>query len=91
MTAEEPTLRLRRDRLDWRLVDGEVIALDSESAMYLSANPAGALLWAALGHGVTRDQLVAKLRATYTLADDAAQRDVDVFLDQLAARDLLET
>ena len=90
MTAGSPTLRLRRDHLDWRAVDGEVIALDGRAAMYLSTNRAGMLLWDALGGGATREQLVERLTSAFGLASDVAQRDVDAFLDQLAARDLLE-
>ena len=90
MTADASILRLRPDQLDWRVVDGEVIALDGRAGMYLSTNRAGVLLWSALGEGATRDQLVERLAGAFGLADDAAQRDVDAFLDQLAARDLLE-
>lgn len=44
MTIESPVLRLRYDRLDWRAVDGEVIALDGKTSMHLSTNRAGVLL-----------------------------------------------
>ena len=90
MTAGASILRLRREHLDWRVVDDEVIALDGRAGMYLSTNRAGVLLWDALGGGATRDELVERLTSAFGLAGDAAQRDVDAFLDQLAARDLLE-
>jgi len=90
MTADSRTLRLRRDQLDWRAVDGEVIALDGRAAMYLSTNRTGMLLWDALSGGATRGQLVERLTSAFGLSSDVAQRDVEGFLDQLAARDLLE-
>jgi hypothetical protein len=90
MTAEQRTLRLRQDHLDWRVVDDEVIALDGRTSVYLSVNRAGLLLWQALGAGVTRGELVLRLRDAFGLAEAAAQRDVDAFLDELAGRDLLE-
>ena len=60
-TAPMRALRLRRERLEWRRVDGEVIAVDLEASTYLSANESAAPLWEALAEGTTRDDLIARL------------------------------
>lgn len=83
-------LRLRSSTLQWREVDGEIVALEAASSTYLTANKAGALLWEALSKGVSRDQLVALLVATFAIDADSARADVDRFIDELAAHDLLE-
>jgi hypothetical protein len=83
-------LRLRRDRLEWRRVDGEVIAVDLEASTYLSANESAAPLWEELAAGTTRDGLIGRLRAEYGIDEDRASADVDELLTELAGRQLLD-
>ena len=47
-------LRVRADALEWREVDGEIVALDLRRSVYLAINPSGALLWPALVEGASR-------------------------------------
>lgn len=83
-------LRLRASRLQWLDSDGEIVALDEESLLYLSANESGTLLWRALADGTTRDDLVALLTGRFGIEVATAAADVDRFLDDLARRGLLE-
>jgi len=83
-------LRLRADRLHWLESDGEVVALDEESLVYLNANPTGSVLWQALARGTTRDELVRALLAEFDVDETTATNDVDRFLADLDARGLLE-
>jgi hypothetical protein len=75
--------------VEWRLVEDEVLALDTNSSTFFNANRTGALLWAALADGGTHDQLVARLVEAFALDEDAARHDVDAFLAELAERGLL--
>lgn len=84
-----PTLRLARANLDWRAVEGEILALDTSSAEYLSVNRTGALLWHELAAGTSRAQLIAALTANAGIDSVRAGRDVDAFLGQLAEQGLL--
>jgi hypothetical protein len=88
--SERPELRLRPDALEWREVEGEVIALEMRSATYLAANTAGSLLWEKLAEGTTRERLVAELVGRFGVAEERAGEDVDRFLQQLTAKNLLE-
>jgi hypothetical protein len=89
--TEMPVLRLRQDHLTWREVDGEIVAVDLTSSRYLSANPAGALLWQMLATGTTREALIARLVEEFDITEDRADADVAAFIDALAARNLLAT
>jgi hypothetical protein len=82
-------LRLRQEGVAWKDVDGEVVALDERAAVYLAANPAGALLWRALAGGATRDELVGELVAAFGIERDRASADTEEFLAQLNERGLL--
>lgn len=86
----EPELRLRRDALDWRIVDDEVVMLDAEQSQYLATNASGTLLWRTLQDGATRAQLVEVLVARYAISEQQAATDSDVFVDELRARELLD-
>lgn len=83
-------LRLRRTDLQWRAVEGEVVALDVRGAQYLGVTPSGAALWDMLADGTTRDALIEHLASTYDLDRAVAAEHADAFLDQLRAQDLLE-
>ncbi|MGH3004323.1 MAG: PqqD family protein [Gaiellaceae bacterium] len=84
------TLQLRREALEWREVDGEIVALESRGSVYLSANRSGAFLWRALADGTTRDALVSGLAGEYRIDAELARRDVDRFLAELDEHGLLE-
>jgi len=82
-------LKLRTDGLNWREIESEVIAVDSNTATYLSANDSGKLLWGRLADGATRDELVSCLVEAYGIDSERAGADVDRFVADLAARGLL--
>ena len=83
-------LRLLGSRVDWREVDGELIALARTESVYLAGNASAAILWRALADGTTETDLEALLVSTYGISADAARADVAAFLADLGARGLLE-
>jgi hypothetical protein len=78
-----------RDTVEWRNVEAQILALDGTSSTFFNANRAGALLWAALSTGRTREQLADELVAKYGIDSQTAQRDVDTFLAALRKHGLL--
>ena len=82
--------RLRREGLHWVESDGEIVALDDRSVQYLSANPAGAVVWQALVGGATREELLARVLEEFEVDQEVASRDLDGFLAELAKLGLLE-
>lgn len=84
------TVKLRQDRVHWREIDEEVIAVDVDSSTYLSTNGSGALLWLELAQGTTRDALVERLAQAYLIGSERAESDVDAFLAELSGQGLLE-
>ncbi len=83
-------LRLQGSRVDWREVDGELIALARAESVYLAGNASAAILWRALADGTTDADLEALLVSTYGISAQAAHADVAAFLADLGARGLLE-
>jgi len=82
-------LKLQREALEWREVEGEVVALDVSAAEYLAANQAGAVLWRALARGCSRADLIAALVTEFRVDRDTAGRDADRFVGSLRERGLL--
>jgi len=82
-------LKLRQEALEWREVEGEVVALDVGAAEYLAANPAGAVLWRTLARGCSRADLIGALVSEFRVDQDTAGRDADRFVASLRERDLL--
>ena len=87
--GEDMTICLRKQDLDWRDIDDEIVALDTQGAVYLAVQGSGALLWRLLGDTTTRDRLVDALVKTYDIDEARAADDVDEFLVTLSERGLL--
>ena len=83
-------MRLKRDPLEWREVEGEVVALDVEAAEYLAANRTGAVLWRLLADGASHEQLVQALVSGFDVDEATAARDAESFVATLRERDLIE-
>jgi hypothetical protein len=82
--------RIDRRATEWRLVDGEVIALQLDRKEYFTINPSGTLLWPLLAQGATEAELSAALVHAFGLSQGAARADVAAFLAVLRDRGLLE-
>jgi hypothetical protein len=85
-----PRMRVRSNALEWREIDGEVVALDLRRSLYLAVNPSGTALWPALVEGASREELIELLCTECGAPREAAVADVDGFLAELAQHDLLE-
>lgn len=86
----EPIYRLRKDALDWLLVDDEVVVLDQEKGLYLGTNTTGAMLWGKLEDGARRTDLIQLLVGHFEIDAGRAAEDVDAYLESLNDQDLLE-
>jgi hypothetical protein len=71
-------------------VEGEVVALDLRTQSYLGINRVGSAIWVLLDAGATEEQLVDAVLARFDVDAPRAAQDVQAFLDELAARDLVE-
>jgi Coenzyme PQQ synthesis protein D (PqqD) len=81
--------QLRDGDLDWREVEGQLVALDLRQSRYLAVNRTGRVLWAALAEGATRDELIERLIEAFAIDRSRAAEDVDAFTADLESRDLL--
>ena len=88
--SEGRQIRLRADALAWREAEGEVVALDMREDSYLAVNRTGALLWAELKAGTSREHLVSLLVERFGVDRERAVADTEAFLSDLAERRLLE-
>jgi coenzyme PQQ synthesis protein D (PqqD) len=83
-------VKLKADALEWREVEGEIVALDLEACAYIAVNRTGTALWPKLVEGTSRDQLVQALAESFGIDDQTASRDVDAFVGDLGQRGLLD-
>jgi hypothetical protein len=83
-------MKLRAQGVTWTDVDGEIIALDENAAVYVAANEAGALLWRGLVDGATRESLASLLVDRYGISRQRAETDADAFVASLRERALIE-
>ena len=82
-------LKLRAEDLEFREIDGEVVALDLRTSSYIGVNQTGGALWPLLQQGTDEPALVRHLVERFGVAESVAQDDVRRFIDDLQARGLL--
>jgi Coenzyme PQQ synthesis protein D (PqqD) len=82
-------LTLKPDAVQWREIEGEIVALDTDAGVYFAGNRSAAVLWPMLARGCTRGELVDRLVEAFAIDRSHAGTDVDEFVDQLRARGLL--
>ena len=87
MTAE---LRLRTEGLDWRAVEGRIVALLPGDRGEIVVNRTGTVLWRLLAEGADPGRLRDQLVESFGIDRVAAERDVAAFLAELRRRRLLE-
>jgi hypothetical protein len=83
-------VRIRPDALEWREVEGEIVALDLRSNTYLAVNRTGAAIWSKLVSGAAQEDLVGQLTERFDVSEEQAGADLDALLAQLREQDLLE-
>jgi hypothetical protein len=88
--AEAEVFQLNDAAASWRDIDGEIVALDIESGAYLTLNGSGRLLWLALVQPSSVQDLSALLVSTFDIPTELADADARTFVDDLAARKLIE-
>lgn len=83
-------LKLRARDVEWREIEGEIVAVDMATANYLAVNRTGAVLWPTLARGTDRDELVDELVSRFEIDRGDATADVDAFILMLTEQQLLE-
>jgi Coenzyme PQQ synthesis protein D (PqqD) len=82
-------LQLRQSDLEWREVEGEIVALDLRDSSYLAINATGAPIWSVLATGCSREELIEILTSAHGIERGRAEADLERFLEELRAQDLL--
>ncbi len=85
----ESELRLRQHRVTWRKLNDSIVVLDLDNSTYLSVNGTGALIWEALVHGSTVDELVKSVTNQFDVSTVVARSDITRFTDELRSRGFL--
>lgn len=83
-------VRLRERDLEWRKIEGEIVAIDLDESLYLTVNRSGATLWPLLAEGASSEALANALVEAFDLARADAESDVEIFLVALEQAGLLE-
>jgi hypothetical protein len=82
-------LRLRQEDLEFREIEGEVVALDLKTSSYIGINQTGGSLWQLLVDGTDEEVLVRHLVEKFGIDESQAESDIRNFLADLRNRGLL--
>ncbi|MBP1464255.1 PqqD family protein [Candidatus Chloroploca sp. M-50] len=82
-------LRLNQPAVISEIVDGEAIVVNLESGAYYSMRATAGVIWAALLHGKDAQAIATLLGEVYAVPVAAVAHEVDAFIDQLLAEQLV--
>jgi hypothetical protein len=82
-------LRLDTGRIDWRVVEDEIVVHDLTTDEHLTLNHSAAALWEPLVAGASEEGLVERLVDEYDVSGAQARADVSAFVADLLDRRLL--
>ena len=78
------------EKLSWRDVNGELVALDVVTGEYHVFNDIGRLIWLAIAEEKTdMDALIQDITAAFDITADEIVNDIKSFVDDLTVRELL--
>lgn len=83
-------MRLRRDGIAWRELDGAGVLLDLRSSQYLSTNAVGTLILGLLQEDRSPSELMDAVADAYDVERHVVERDVEDFLAELRSKDLID-
>ena len=87
--TRDRTLVRTDDHISTKL-DGEEVILHRESEHYFGLNAVGTVLWDSLEEPRTIDDLVAIIREEFDVSEERGREDVESFVADLEAADLIE-
>ena len=82
--------KLKNELLEWREVEGEVVALDLRNSSYLGINKTGAVIWPLLAEGADIEALVKAVTERFDVDEPTARQDVSSFIEDLSSKGLIE-
>jgi hypothetical protein len=84
-------MRLRTERLTWREIEDEIVALDVDECVYFTGNDSATVLMKRLAQGAaTPQELSALLVEQFDVDLGTASLDVERFLSLLESRGLVD-
>jgi hypothetical protein len=84
-------IKLKRERIAMRQLDGRTMILDLDSSTYFAVGGSGVVVLSALqAVDSSEDDLVSRVLDEYSVPAETARSDVLSFLDELEAADLIE-
>ena len=88
----EQSYRVNEPDVIHQLFDREVVVVDLRNGSYYSLSESGGAAWLAFGSGgALVDDVTRLLTTLYTIPSDVAARDLQSFIAELTARDLIVT
>jgi hypothetical protein len=72
------------------IADGEVVLLDLKRGVYYALDPVGSRFWGLLEDGLDLDAVRASMLAEYDVSAEQLSRDLEVLLEDLSGRGLID-
>ncbi|MGV6826288.1 MAG: PqqD family protein [bacterium] len=86
---EKKQFRINEPHVISELMEGEVIILNFDNGTYYSLNKSGIMIWEGLQQGLSSDNILAILSASYQADEATLSKDLEGLLDRLIDEELV--
>ena len=85
----ERRFRINTPAVASEIIDGEAVIMNLKTGAYFSARQTGSLLWSWIEQGIPQSAMVQALQAAFEAAPELVAREVERFIAELIAHDLI--
>lgn len=86
----EQRFAIEKDRVSWRVIDGEAVILNLDNGLYYDLNETGTVIWEAIAEGKTFRQVLEELQRKYQLDDKRLEGDLKKIVRDLKKEGLIK-
>jgi len=70
------------EKLSWRILEGEAVALDVDTGQYFTMNPTATVIWEQLSKSAPVEAIAAAITERFDVDEKTARADVQEQLDE---------
>ncbi len=88
--AQEILFKINKDKIAYRLIEGEAIILNLVSGFYYSLNKTGTLIWQLIENGKNLKEIAPYLAKEFNVKEEELKRDIKALIIDLEKEGLIE-
>lgn len=86
----DQTYKIDKDKVSWRIIDGEAVILNLDNGLYYDLNKTGTAIWQAIAEKKSLEQILEVLKKEYSAGDKRLENDLKSIVADLEKEKLIK-